>query len=148
MNPSICFVALIGVIAASTDSPATILAPLVQKYQDLIYAEQYDELEDLYHPNAILVVKGQPNPFYTPEKIFKEIQEARAKVGNAKTDIIKETYTGAGDILMYENLWRINAGGHELSGPYRSIWVKFEGRWVIYHEQYSQSKRYHKNHTF
>ncbi|CAJ0572165.1 unnamed protein product, partial [Mesorhabditis spiculigera] len=148
MTKLLLLVALVGIAAAgSNNSPARTLAPLVQKYQDLIYAGKYDELEDLYHPNAVLVAIGKPNPFYTPEKIFEEIKDARSKVDNARTVILKEDFSGAGDILMYENQWKITTSNFELSGPYRSVWVKYEGRWVIYHEEYSQTKR-HRHHSY
>ncbi|CAJ0572159.1 unnamed protein product, partial [Mesorhabditis spiculigera] len=147
MNSLLCLVALLGVAVASTESPSAILGPLVEKYQDLIYSGDYEELEELYHPNAILVVKGDESPYYTPARIFEEIREARSKVGNAKTVFIKETYTGDGDIMMYENRWTITTANLELSGPYRAIWIKYEGRWVIYHEQYSQTKRHIHHHA-
>ncbi|CAJ0572164.1 unnamed protein product, partial [Mesorhabditis spiculigera] len=132
---------LVGLFAvASCDmSPAATLGPLVQQYQDLIYAKQFDKLEDLYHPHAVMIIDGQPAPFYTPKNIFQQIQESRSKIGNIKTSFLKETYSGSGDIMMYENQWKISTGKIEMTGPYRAIWVKYNGRWVIYHEEFSQT---------
>ncbi|CAJ0572181.1 unnamed protein product, partial [Mesorhabditis spiculigera] len=131
--------ALVGTALAAESSPALILSPLVKQYQDLIYGEKYDQLENLYHPNAVLVVNGHAAPYYTPKNIFAQIKSSRSKVGSAKTTFLKESFTGAGEVLMYENQWKISTATSELTGPYRAIWVMHNGKWVIYHEEFSQA---------
>ncbi|CAJ0582827.1 unnamed protein product, partial [Mesorhabditis spiculigera] len=134
----LCIATALAVLANCQESPAAILGPLVQKYQDYIYEKQYDKLEALYHPNAVLIIDGQVTPFFQPKNIFAQIEDSRSRIGNVKTTFVKESYSGASDVLMYENQWKINTAKTEMTGPYRAIWIKYNGNWVIYHEEYSQ----------
>ncbi|CAJ0943605.1 unnamed protein product, partial [Mesorhabditis belari] len=122
----------------SATSPAATLLPLVKEYQRLIYDGDYEGLHELYHPHAVLVASNENKVLYKPKEIFKHIRESRKKIHNARSELAKETYSGDGGVLIYENRYLINDNGKDLYGPYRAIWIKYHGRYVIYHEEYDQ----------
>ncbi|CAJ0943757.1 unnamed protein product, partial [Mesorhabditis belari] len=135
----------VAVLADDTSKAALTLAPLIKKYQEYIYAGNYDDLKDLYDPHAVLVVVAKNKAFLGHKAIFDEIKDTRKKVGSAKSEFITESFTGSAPVLQYENTWKVVTDEIEYSGPYKAIWSQNkDGQWKIIHEEYAEHARRRK----
>ncbi|KAI6174608.1 hypothetical protein M3Y97_01009700 [Aphelenchoides bicaudatus] len=90
----------------------------------------------LYHPDAVIVHKGLNKVAYGREEIEKTYQPF---VESTEEFEVRPTYAESsadGQYLIRRGYWSIAGSSKEF--PFEQIYKKHEGKYLIYHDEFSQ----------
>ncbi|VDL79393.1 unnamed protein product [Nippostrongylus brasiliensis] len=98
-----------------------------------------DKLIEYYHPDAVSVDKGR-NIAYGIQGIKQMYSKYFGAYGPTKFEVTDEKYQGTEDYLVLHCRCKMESkiqGAEDVRIV--SIWKKHDGKWLVYHEEYSDA---------